>query len=90
MHSYTSFSRPSMKAATLANIVLDGQGKWKFFYLVPDRKPPIFPISSLGSNFNPQNTLCIPSVKIMGRLELENILQFLFLLLFEFAHFQLG
>ena len=25
-------------------------------YLVPDRKPPIFPISSLRDNFNPQNT----------------------------------
>ena len=40
---------------------------------VSDRKPLIFPISALGSNFNPQNTSCIPLVKILARLELEKI-----------------
>jgi len=30
----------------------------------------------LGSNFNPQNTLCIPAVKILARLELEKIFRF--------------
>jgi hypothetical protein len=29
------------------------------------------PISASGSNFNPQNTQCIPSVKIFASLELE-------------------
>jgi hypothetical protein len=29
------------------------------------------PISALGSNFNPQNTQCIPVVKIFACLELE-------------------
>jgi hypothetical protein len=32
---------------------------------------PFCPISSLGSNFNPQNTQCIPVVKIFACLELE-------------------
>jgi len=43
-----------------------------------DRKPPIVPISSLGSNFNPQNTHCIPPVKIIARLELDRICRFSF------------
>jgi len=47
-------------------------------YLVPERKPPIFPISALGSNFSPQNTLCIPAVKTIARLELEKIFRFSF------------
>jgi len=29
------------------------------------------PISASGSNFNPQNTQCIPAVKIFAFLELE-------------------
>jgi hypothetical protein len=45
---------------------------------VADRKPLIFPISALGSNFNPQNTTCIPPVKIFARLELEKIFGFSF------------
>jgi len=45
---------------------------------VLERKPPIFPISALGSNFNPQNTPCIPAVKILARLELEKIFRFSF------------
>jgi len=32
---------------------------------------PFWPISALGSNFNPQNTLCIPAVKIFTRLDLD-------------------
>jgi hypothetical protein len=32
---------------------------------------PFCPISALGSNFNPQNTQCIPVVKIFACLELE-------------------
>jgi hypothetical protein len=32
---------------------------------------PFCPISVLGSNFNPQKTLCIPVVKILAFLELE-------------------
>jgi len=32
---------------------------------------PFCPISALGSNFNPQNTQCIPAVKIFACLELE-------------------
>jgi len=34
------------------------------------------PISSLGSNFNPQNTQCIPPVKIITRLELDKFAGF--------------
>jgi len=37
---------------------------------------PIFPISVLGSNFNPQNTTCIPAVKIVVRLEFEKFFRF--------------
>ncbi|MBU1054892.1 MAG: hypothetical protein KKC46_13855 [Proteobacteria bacterium] len=32
---------------------------------------PFWPISALGSNFNPRNTPCIPAVKIFARLELD-------------------
>jgi len=42
-------------------------------YLVPERKLLIFPISASGLNFNPQNTQCIPVVKICDFLELEKI-----------------
>ena len=31
----------------------------------------ICPISASGSNFNPQNTQCIPPVKIFARLDIE-------------------
>jgi len=41
--------------------------------LVPERKLPIFPISASGASFNPQNTQCIPAVKICVFLELEKI-----------------
>jgi hypothetical protein len=37
------------------------------------QKRPICPISALGKNFNPQNTLSIPVVKIFACLELEQI-----------------
>ncbi|MBT8370531.1 MAG: hypothetical protein KJO34_06190 [Deltaproteobacteria bacterium] len=37
---------------------------------------PFCPISSLGSNFNPRNTQCIPVVKIIALLELEQKLTF--------------
>ncbi len=37
----------------------------------PLQNAPFCPISALGSNFNPQNTQCIPVVKIIARLELE-------------------
>jgi hypothetical protein len=43
------------------------------YYLVPERKLLIFPISASGLNFNPQNTQCIPAVKICAFLELEKI-----------------
>jgi hypothetical protein len=40
-----------------------------------DRRPlknPLFcPITASGSDFNPQNTKCIPAVKIFAFLELE-------------------
>jgi len=36
---------------------------------VPERKLLIFPISASGLNFNPQNTQCIPVVKICAFLE---------------------
>ena len=42
-------------------------------YLVPERKLLIFPISASGLNFNPQNTQCIPVVKICAFPELEKI-----------------
>ena len=32
---------------------------------------PFWPISALGSNFNPRNTQCIPTVEIFARLELD-------------------
>jgi hypothetical protein len=37
---------------------------------------PFCPISVSGSNFNPQNTHCIPVVKIFAFLELEQKLTF--------------
>jgi len=37
----------------------------------PLQNAPFCPISALGSNFNPQNTQCIPVVKIFACLELE-------------------
>jgi len=37
----------------------------------PLQNAPFRPISALGSNFNPQNTQCIPAVKISAFLELE-------------------
>jgi hypothetical protein len=39
--------------------------------LRPLQNDPFCPISALGSNFNPQNTQCIPVVKIFACLELE-------------------
>jgi len=42
-------------------------------YIVLERKLLIFPISASGLNFNPQNTPCIPAVKICAFLELEKI-----------------
>jgi len=46
------------------------------FNSVPDRKPLIFLTSALGSDFNPQNTKCIPPVKIFARLEFKKIFSF--------------
>jgi len=37
----------------------------------PLQNVPFHPISASGSNFNPQNTQCIPVVKIIAFLELE-------------------
>jgi hypothetical protein len=37
----------------------------------PLQKAPFCPISTSGSNFSPQNTQCIPAVKIIAFLELE-------------------
>jgi len=37
----------------------------------PLQNPTFCPISTSGSNFNPQNTQCIPVVKIIAFLELE-------------------
>jgi hypothetical protein len=37
----------------------------------PLQNAPFCPISASGSNFNPQNTQCIPVVKIFAFLELE-------------------
>jgi hypothetical protein len=37
----------------------------------PLQNAPIWPISASGLNFNPQNTKCIPVVKIFAFLELE-------------------
>jgi hypothetical protein len=34
----------------------------------------IFPISSLENEFDPQNTACMPAVKLIFRLELEKII----------------
>jgi len=39
--------------------------------LRPLQNAPFCPISVSGSNFNPQNTPCIPAVKIFAFLELE-------------------
>jgi len=44
---------------------------------VPVHKWLICPISASGKNFNPQNTPCIPLVKILSFLELEQIIPFL-------------
>ncbi len=43
------------------------------FWFVPEPKLLIFPIFASGLNFNPQNTTCIPVVKICAFLELEKI-----------------
>jgi hypothetical protein len=40
-------------------------------YKRPMQNTPFCPISTSGSNFNPQNTQCIPMVKIFPFLELE-------------------
>jgi hypothetical protein len=37
----------------------------------PLQNAPFYPISVSGLNFNPQNTKCIPVVKILAFLELE-------------------
>jgi len=37
----------------------------------PLQNPAFCPISASGSNFNPQNTQCIPAVKTIAFLELE-------------------
>jgi len=37
----------------------------------PLQNAPFCPISDSGSNFNPRNTQCIPVVKIIAFLELE-------------------
>ena len=37
----------------------------------PLQNVPFRPISASGSNFNPQNTQCIPAVKVFAFLELE-------------------
>jgi len=39
--------------------------------LKPLQNPPFYPISVSDSNLNPQNTQCIPVVKIFVFLELE-------------------
>jgi hypothetical protein len=39
--------------------------------LRPLKNAPFFPIPATGSNFNPQNTQCIPAVKIFALLGLE-------------------
>jgi hypothetical protein len=49
--------------------------------LRPDKREtlqnaPFCPISASGSNFNPRNTQCIPVVKIIAFLELEQKLTF--------------
>jgi hypothetical protein len=43
----------------------------KNYSMRPLQNTPFCPISALGSNFNPQNTQCIPAVKIFACLELE-------------------
>jgi hypothetical protein len=43
----------------------------KSLYLVPERKLSFSPISASDSNFNPQNTQCIPVVKIFVFLDLN-------------------
>jgi len=43
----------------------------KALNLRPLQNATFCPISALGSNFNPQNTQCIPVVKIFACLELE-------------------
>ena len=40
-------------------------------YLVPERKLSFSPISASDKNFNPQNTQCIPAVKILIFLDLD-------------------
>jgi len=42
----------------------------------PSPTVPFCPISVSSSNFNPQNTQCIPAVKIFAFLELEQKLTF--------------
>jgi len=42
--------------------------------MMSEGKPLIFPIFALDSDLNPQNTLCIPLVKIFVRIEFEKII----------------
>ncbi|MBU1054105.1 MAG: hypothetical protein KKC46_09785 [Proteobacteria bacterium] len=43
----------------------------KIMRLSQFQNAPFWPISALGSNFNPRNTQCIPVVEIFSRLELD-------------------
>ena len=40
-------------------------------YIVSERKLPFSPISASDKNFNPRNTQCIPTVKILIFLDLD-------------------
>ncbi len=46
-------------------------------YMVPIHKWPVCSISTLCSNFNPRNTLCIPAVKIFACLDLKQTASFI-------------
>jgi hypothetical protein len=44
---------------------------WREYHLRQFQNVPVWSISALGSNFNPQNTSSIPAVKIFARLDLD-------------------
>jgi len=46
----------------------------------PLKNAPFCPIAASGSNFNPQNTKCIPAVEIFAFLELNDLKILLFIL----------
>ena len=64
--------------------------QWHIPVQRPLQNAPFCPISASGSNFNPQNTQCIPAVKIFAFLELEQNWAFFKGLVQKESEFKIG